>query len=306
MDQSRTSSTSPPATKPAARRKKKRPRLALHVALAIARSDDTLERDMDEVDREGPANLREHICRIHEVGRGAGGTVSLGIFVPTLKLVAVKEVSVVDEEHEKRTMDEVHAVHEQLVPIDREGCPVWLFHYHRSIGDVHPCPNIVSFYGSYADRAARRVQMVLEYMHGGSLGEVVERGGLQSEPLLRFIARSCLRGLAHMAEHETVHRDVKPCNILVNHDGDVKLGDLGLACHVAPAEQALSSGACDGTAKYLSPERVSGREYSFPADVWALGLSLGSHQNSGVCRTIFRPKKKTGTSTSLYFLLQVP
>eukprot|EP01046_Picozoa_sp_COSAG06_P070409 COSAG06_NODE_19685_length_826_cov_16.075653_1_plen_164_part_01 len=163
----------------------KRPRsLAVDVDAPNAEHERAHKRHMAEVDSEGPADLRASTCCVHEVGRGAGGVVSLGVFVPTLRMVAVKEVSVLDEAHEQKTMEEAHAVHEQLVPIDAKGVPVWLFHYHESIGDVHPCPQIVSFYGSWADREANTVSLVLEYMHGGSLAEL--RSPLRSEPLLRF------------------------------------------------------------------------------------------------------------------------
>ena len=137
---------------------------------------------------------------------------------------------------------------------------------------MQPCPHIVSYYGSWAAREAKQIHMVLEYMHGGSLQQLVDAGGVPSERLLQHAARCCLQGLAHMESHETVHRDIKPANILVNHGGDVKLGDLGLACHLQRAGGQLKSGT--GTALYLSPERIASRGYSFPADIWALGISL--------------------------------
>jgi serine/threonine protein kinase len=248
--------------------------LAVDPETVLAAEAAAWSRDMDEVDEEGPADLRDGVCRVHDVGRGAFGLVSLGIFVPTLKMVAVKDVSVVDREHERATMNEIHAVHEQLVPIDSKGVPVWLFHHHCSVGDVHPCRHIVSYYGSYADRAARRVNMVFEYMHGGSLEEApfARTGGLRSERLLQYIAWCCLQALAHMERHATIHRDIKPANLLVNHAGDVKVGDLGLACHLVRGGATPSSG--EGTARYLAPERVRGEEYAHPADIWALGVSL--------------------------------
>lgn len=236
---------------------------------------------MAEVDAEGPASLRDDVCCIHEVGRGASGVVSLGIFVPTLRMVAIKELSVRDETHEQQTMEELHAVHEQLVPIDADGKPIWLFHHHQSIGDVHPCSQIVSYYGSWADRKANTVSMVLEYMHGGSLEGL--SAPVRSEPLLHFILTACLQALAHMQVHETLHRDIKPANILVNCDGDIKLGDLGLARH----RVIETSG--EGTCLYLSPERVEGKPYSFGADIWSLGitvvtLAMGCHPfGSGGC-----------------------
>lgn len=246
--------------------KKRRRVLAVDVDAPEAMRARAHTRNMAEVDTEGPGNLRDGTCCVHEVGRGSSGAVHLGVFVPTLRMVAVKELSVQDEEHEQKTMEELHAVHEQLVPIDAKGVPVWLFHYHHSIGDVHPCPQIVSFYGSWANREANTVSLVLEYMHGGSLAQLAVP--LRSEPLLRFILAACLQALAHLERHETLHRDIKPANILVNRDGDVKLGDLGLARH-----RAVETGG-EGTSLYLSPERLQGKTYSYGADVWSLGITL--------------------------------
>jgi serine/threonine protein kinase len=155
---------------------------------------------------------------------------------------------------------QVHACHEQLIPIDRDGTPVWLFHWHQSIGDVHPCAQIVSCYGSFADRTALRVHLCMEYMHGGSLEQLLGAGRQRPpERLLRYIAHCCLLGLAHMERHQIVHRDIKPANILVNGAGEVKIGDLGLACHLDSESDTLRSG--EGTQLFLSPERIDGKGY---------------------------------------------
>lgn len=127
----------PPGSSVEQRRPRKRPRLAVDVVAPSVELERQLAEDLAEVDAEGPADLRQGVCAVHSVGRGAAGEVSLGIYVPTMKMVAVKAVSVYDEEHERQTMGEIHAVHEQLVPIDSQGVPVWLFHYHLSVGDVH-------------------------------------------------------------------------------------------------------------------------------------------------------------------------
>jgi len=95
----------------------------------------------------GPARLRDDCVKVRKLGRGAGGIVYLGIYVPTLSLVAIKDVSVADETHEQMVMQELDAIHQNLIPLN-SGEAVWLFHHHESIGDVHPCEYVVSFYGS--------------------------------------------------------------------------------------------------------------------------------------------------------------
>jgi hypothetical protein len=147
-----------------------------------------VEKSMKEVDGEGPANLQKKCVKIKLIGRGAGGSVYLGLYLPTLALVAIKEVSVQNmhklqdkarakrgdgivspQESTQAAMRELHALHKNLVPVSRTGEAAWLFNYHKSIGDVHPCTQIVSFYGSYAEREGLRLELVMEFMSLGSL-----------------------------------------------------------------------------------------------------------------------------------------
>lgn len=75
----------------------------------------------------------------------------------------------------------------------------------------------------------------------------------------------------HHKLHE-IHRDLKPENILLNQLGEIKLTDFGVS-------KALDgsfglAGTFVGTARYMSPERVQGGKYSFPSDIWSLGITL--------------------------------
>ncbi|KAH8049659.1 MAP kinase kinase [Aureococcus anophagefferens] len=77
-------------------------------------------------------------------------------------------------------LEEVHALHDNLVPLDESGAPRWLFKDALSRGALHPCDQLVTFYGAYAvtDDAGEAVgaDMVLEYMDGGSLHDVAAAG----------------------------------------------------------------------------------------------------------------------------------
>ena len=69
-----------------------------------------------------------------------------------------------------------------------------------------------------------------------------------------------------------VHRDIKPDNILVNSAGEVKLTDFGIS---KTLEETLAM--CYtfvGTMNYMSPERMEGEKYSYPGDIWSLGVIL--------------------------------
>lgn len=75
----------------------------------------------------------------------------------------------------------------------------------------------------------------------------------------------------HKIIHQ-IHRDLKPDNILINTSGDIKLTDFGIS---KTMENTLALCATFvGTATYMSPERINGDDYSFPSDVWSMGIIL--------------------------------
>ncbi len=114
--------------------------------------------------------------------------------------------------------------------------------------------------------------LVMEYVEGRTLSELVrEEGALtpdEAAPLLRQAADA----LAAAHESGIVHRDVKPSNILVTAEGQVKLSDFGIAR--AEADASLTqTGLVTGSPAYLAPEVASGQMATPAADVWSLGAT---------------------------------
>ena len=91
------------------------------------------------------------------------------------------------------------------------------------------------------------------------------------EPILAKIAAQILNGLSylHKVKHQ-IHRDIKPANILINSDGVVKLTDFGIAKSLN--NTADFSHTFVGSKNFMSPERMTGDNYSYPSDVWSFGL----------------------------------
>jgi serine/threonine protein kinase len=135
---------------------------------------------------------------------------------------------------------------------------------------------IVDFYDAFSNPEDGVVCLMIEYMDGGSLQDIVNQGGCDDEVTLANISIQALKGLSFLHSCSQIHRDLKPGNFLISHRGEVKVADLGIMKQLPPKlpGQLQKTNTFVGTATYMSPERIDGKDYSFPADVWAFGLSM--------------------------------
>jgi hypothetical protein len=115
--------------------------------------------------------------------------------------------------------------------------------------------------------------LVMEYVEGHNLAELVrEQGAMPPDRAAGLLVQAAeALGAAHAAG--VVHRDVKPSNILVTPEGQVKLSDFGIAR--AEADASLTqTGLVTGSPAYLAPEVASGQLATSACDVWSLGATL--------------------------------
>jgi eukaryotic-like serine/threonine-protein kinase len=136
---------------------------------------------------------------------------------------------------------------------------------------VHP--NIVQVYDSGHDADAHRYYIVMEYVEGQTLAQLLRaRGRLPVGEAVEIVSQAC-EGLEYAHRHSVIHRDVKPGNLLINPDGLVKLADFGIA-KAAEDSRITQIGSVLGTAAYLSPERAKGQEATVSSDVYSIGVVL--------------------------------
>lgn len=137
----------------------------------------------------------------------------------------------------------------------------------HSAGLAHPNIATVFDYGEQEGYAF----LVLELVHGDPLSEILRREGVLSSDLVRSIIGQSALALAAAHEAGVVHRDVKPANVLVRPDWQVKLTDFGIA-RALDGVGYTRTGEVLGTPFYLSPEQALGKPATGSSDLYALGV----------------------------------
>src|SRR5690348_7752331 len=135
--------------------------------------------------------------------------------------------------------------------------------------------NIVPIY-AYGEQDGL-AYLVMPYLQGGSLYDILERRGQLSLDETITYLREAAAGLDYAHAHEIIHRDLKPANFLLHSDGRLLLSDFGIA-RVVQDEMSTSGAALTavgtmlGTPYYMSPEMLRGEKVDYRADLYALGI----------------------------------
>lgn len=135
----------------------------------------------------------------------------------------------------------------------------------------------------YKKRGSSSPEAAYEELAGGPGSDQIQLlqarkyGGHLSEDKTRIVAAELILVLEHLHTRGIVYRDLKPENVLIDCQGHLKLGDFGLAKHLQRSRTGdgfvRTSSIC-GTRNYLPPEMLSGKLYSFEADMWSFGVML--------------------------------
>ncbi|KAJ1406441.1 ser/thr kinase [Ochromonadaceae sp. CCMP2298] len=192
-------------------------------------------------------SLKYDELRVGEmIGRGSSSIVLHGVHGPTGTPLALKVINLFDRSKREQLIREIMTLYDAQ------------------------CPNLITFYGAFYREGS--ITIALEYMDGGSLANVLSQVGPVPERALASMAYQILWGLAYLKHDKRVHRDLKPSNLLINSRGEVKVTDFGVSAELQSS--IAMCGTFVGTFKYMSPERIRNRPYSYASDIWSLGLVL--------------------------------
>jgi serine/threonine-protein kinase len=116
----------------------------------------------------------------------------------------------------------------------------------------------------------------MECVRGYTLAELIEEApNHRLAPRVALgIARQICRGLQAAHEQGIIHRDIKPQNVLIDHKGEVKLMDFGIARMAEAKEGMTQAGLIVGTPHYMSPEQVQGKQLDPRSDVYSMGVLI--------------------------------
>ena len=131
--------------------------------------------------------------------------------------------------------------------------------------------NVCRMYHLGKEKGAYYITM--EYVSGEDLKSFIRRSGIISVGKAISIANQVCEGLSEAHRLGVIHRDLKPQNIMIDKEGNVRIMDFGIARSLR-AKGITGSGVMIGTPNYMSPEQVDGKETDQRSDIYSLGVIL--------------------------------
>ncbi|OAA58278.1 STE20 kinase [Cordyceps fumosorosea ARSEF 2679] len=195
-----------------------------------------------------------------KVGQGASGSVyvatirstAVGVAQELVRTrgpktrVAIKEMNLARQQRKEALLDEIS--------IMKEG-------KHK---------NVINFLDAFLVNENRMLWVVMDYMDGGALIDLIDNNPSISERHIATLCRETCLGLQHLHSKQIVHRDIKSDNVLIDSRGNVKITDFGYCAKLTARRSKRATMV--GTTYWMAPEVVRQKRYGYKVDVWSLGI----------------------------------
>ena len=193
-----------------------------------------------------------------ELGKGHFGSVSLVVSNKTKKLYAMKQIK-----------SSIYKNQNQISEVERE----------VKLLENLSHPHVITYFTSFKEN--NDFYIVTEYINGGNLFNLMEKNIKQKkhieEKTIWIMLIQSLGGLLYLHQKKKiVHRDIKPDNLLLDRNGNLKITDFGLSAIISDDadENIKCHGTVTGAIQFMAPEVAMGKKYDFKSDLYMLGLTF--------------------------------
>lgn len=169
-------------------------------------------------------------------------------------------------------LDQARAIKVLPEELARDATLVRRFHQEARLMAGLDDPRIIRVFDN--GKQDRCHYMVMEYVEGEDLSDLLKRNGVFEEERAVALAIEILRGLAHIHDSKIIHRDIKPGNVMITSSGAVKIADFGIARQEESGERMTRTNERLGTTEYMAPELLAEGLATPRSDVYAMAVTL--------------------------------